>query len=99
MQQRPVSPTVTLTWHVSKYKVNKLHQRYFLRFWSRTISRTAGTVFVAEPQWMEVISGRTLQLMFRLREVESGCGGYCDYNERYIKGTAALKCRVERCHY
>ena len=56
-------------------------------------------MFVAEPQWMEVISGRTLQLMFRLREVESGCGGYCDYNERYIKGTAALKCRVERCHY
>ena len=26
-QQRPESPTVTLTWHASKYKVHKLHQR------------------------------------------------------------------------
>jgi len=28
VQQRPKSPTVTLTWHVCKYKVHKLHQRY-----------------------------------------------------------------------
>ena len=27
-QQRPESPTVPLTWHASKYKVHKLHQRY-----------------------------------------------------------------------
>ena len=26
-QQRPESPTVTRTWHASKYKVRKLHQR------------------------------------------------------------------------
>jgi len=26
-QQRPGSPTVTLTWHACKYKVRKLHQR------------------------------------------------------------------------
>ena len=26
-QQRPQYPTVTLTWHASKYKVHKLHQR------------------------------------------------------------------------
>ena len=30
-QQRPESPAVTLTWHACKYKVHKLHQRYFLR--------------------------------------------------------------------
>ena len=29
-QQRPESPTLTLTWHVCKYKVHKLHQRYIL---------------------------------------------------------------------
>ena len=29
-QQRPESPTVTLTWHTCKYKVHKLHQRYIL---------------------------------------------------------------------
>ena len=27
-QQRPESLTVTLTWHATKYKVHKLHQRY-----------------------------------------------------------------------
>ena len=27
-QQRPESPMVTLTWHVSEYKVHKLHHRY-----------------------------------------------------------------------
>ena len=26
-QQRPESPTATLTWHACKYKVHKLHQR------------------------------------------------------------------------
>ena len=31
-QQRPESPKVKITWHVSKYKVHKLHQRY--RLWS-----------------------------------------------------------------
>ena len=31
VQQRPASPTVTLTWHASKYKVHKLHQRYILK--------------------------------------------------------------------
>ena len=29
-QQRPESPTVTLTWHACKYNVQKLHQRYIL---------------------------------------------------------------------
>ena len=29
-QQRPESPTVTLTWHACKCKVHKLHQRYIL---------------------------------------------------------------------
>ena len=29
-QQRPKSPTVILTWHVCKYRVHKLHQRYVL---------------------------------------------------------------------
>ena len=29
-QQRPSSPTVTLTWHACKYRVHKLHQRYIL---------------------------------------------------------------------
>ena len=27
-QQRPELPVVTFTWHASKYKVYKLHQRY-----------------------------------------------------------------------
>ena len=27
-QHRSDSPTVTLTWHASRYKVHKLHQRY-----------------------------------------------------------------------
>ena len=31
-QQRPESPTVTLTWRACKYKVYKLHQRYILEF-------------------------------------------------------------------
>ena len=31
LQQRPESPTVTLTWHACKYKVYKLHQRYILK--------------------------------------------------------------------
>ena len=30
-QQRPESPTVTLTWHACKYKVHKLHMRYILK--------------------------------------------------------------------
>ena len=30
-QQRPESPTITLTWHACKYKVRKLHQRYILK--------------------------------------------------------------------
>ena len=30
-QQRPESPTVTLTWHACKYKVHKLNQRYILK--------------------------------------------------------------------
>ena len=30
VQQRPESPTVTLTWHACKCKVHKLHQRYIL---------------------------------------------------------------------
>ena len=30
IKQRPGSPTVTHTWHASKYKVHKLHQRYIL---------------------------------------------------------------------
>ena len=29
-QQRPELPTVTLTWHASKHKVHKLHQKYIL---------------------------------------------------------------------
>ena len=29
-QQRPESPTVSLTWHSSKYKVHKLDPRYIL---------------------------------------------------------------------
>ena len=28
VQQRPESPTVTLTWNACKYEVHKLHQRY-----------------------------------------------------------------------
>ena len=31
MWQRPESPTVTLTWHVCKYRVHKLHQRFVLK--------------------------------------------------------------------
>ena len=34
-QQRPQSPTVTLTWHLHKYKVRKLHQRYILKSFKR----------------------------------------------------------------
>ena len=30
-QQRQELPMLTLTWHVSKYKTNKLHQRYILK--------------------------------------------------------------------
>ena len=30
-QPRPESPTVTLTWHASKYEVHELHLRYILR--------------------------------------------------------------------
>ena len=31
VQQRPESPTVTLTWHTCKYKVHKLDHRYILK--------------------------------------------------------------------
>ena len=30
-QQRPESPTVTLTWHACKHKVHKLQQKYILK--------------------------------------------------------------------
>ena len=30
-QQRPESPTATLTWNAGKYKVHKPHQKYILR--------------------------------------------------------------------
>ena len=30
-QQKPESPTVTLTWHACKYKAHELHQRYILK--------------------------------------------------------------------
>ena len=30
-QQRPESPTVTLTWHASKYKLHKSYKRYILK--------------------------------------------------------------------
>ena len=30
-QQRPESPTVTLTWHASEYEVQKSHQRHVFR--------------------------------------------------------------------
>ena len=33
-QQRPDSPTVTLTWHACKYKVHKLHHRCIILWWS-----------------------------------------------------------------
>ena len=36
-QQRPESPTVTLTWHACKYKVHKL--RYILSRWEFTLTR------------------------------------------------------------
>ena len=29
--KRPQSPTVTVSWHASEYKVRKLHQRYIIR--------------------------------------------------------------------
>ena len=32
VQQRLESPTVTLTWHANKYKVQQLHQRYILMY-------------------------------------------------------------------
>ena len=37
-QQRPASPTVTLTCHACKYEVHQLHQRYS--------KRTSGRVYV-----------------------------------------------------
>ena len=41
-QQRPESPTVTLTWHACKYKVHKLHQRYMLNFMYLVYTRMPG---------------------------------------------------------
>ena len=41
---RPESPTVTLTWHASKYKVQKLHQRYILNLFQILIVTLTGTV-------------------------------------------------------
>ena len=39
-QERPQSPTVTLTWHACQYKVHKLYQRYILILARpRTVSR------------------------------------------------------------
>ena len=40
VQQRPESPTVTLTWRACKYKVHKLHQRYIQRNTKTIVSRT-----------------------------------------------------------
>ena len=42
VQQRPESPTVTLTWHVCKYKVHKLHQRYNARSTILRVSERKG---------------------------------------------------------
>ena len=57
-QQRPESPTVTLTWHASKYKVHKLHQGYILFICACRSRTTPGWKF-AQPstrwsrRWMK----------------------------------------------
>ena len=35
-QRRPESPMVPHSWHVNKYKVHKLHQRYSLKWFSKS---------------------------------------------------------------
>ena len=47
-QQRPESPTVTVTWHASKYKVHKLHQRYMLSVDSHNVYFLTDDVTVVE---------------------------------------------------
>ena len=42
-QQRPKSPTVTLTWHACKHKVRKLHLRSGMHVNTRYINSTRGT--------------------------------------------------------
>ena len=41
-QQKPEWPTVTLTWHASKYKVHILHQRYILCLLACQVRVTVG---------------------------------------------------------
>ena len=65
-QQRPELPTVPLTWHASKYKVPKLHQRYIL-FRPKT---TTSSIFFLEdinkvPQLVSLNDGICPSLMIR----------------------------------
>ena len=55
-QPIPDSPTVTLTWHASKYKVHKLHQSYNLR-------QCSGAVWKSRwPSWAPVPNKPTVSV-------------------------------------
>ena len=57
MQQRPELPIVSSTWHASKYKVHKLHQRYILQ-WDFLVSLQYSAIiepaFQGLPLWLVV---------------------------------------------
>ena len=53
-QQRSESLTVTLTWHASKNKVHKLHQRYILVVLVENVANTVRSIFLAD---MLLVSG------------------------------------------
>ena len=69
-QQKPESPVVTLTWHASKYKVHKLHQRYILYCFSKGVP-LVGVVYLifTHMQGERVTSGRRRSLLLSLCDV------------------------------
>ena len=72
-QQRPESPTVTLTWHASKYKVHKLHQRYALCHY--TILRVPGEIKRREVELDPQVSPEEIMS----REMELGCESWTSF--------------------
>ena len=76
-QQRPQYPTVTLTWHASKYKVHKLHQRILspgMRANTRYINSIRGCL------WWSLCTCYLLACQVRITVGDSGlcCFCFCD---------------------
>ena len=71
-QQRPESPTVTLTWHACKYKVHKHHHRYILCGFFVVVVVVVGGVFCRLALWTrKVLCGSFLCAIYKFSFIHS----------------------------